>query len=78
MEKKGVEDVVMSIAPDANYNNEDIYNDTIIDDSGSLTSIIDPLQDKITEIEGVDAETEVVENGSRVTINADFLPPKQK
>ena len=68
----------MSIAPDANSNNEDIYNDTIIDDSGSLTSIIDPLQDKITEIEGVDAETEEVENGSRVTINSDFLPPKQK
>ena len=33
-----------------------------------------PLQEKILEIEGVDAENEGVDNGGRVTINEDNLP----
>ena len=75
----------MPNAPGADDNDEDIEDVTVIDHADSLTSVIDPLQDEILEIEGVDAgdegvdvETEGVENVGRVTINANVLHPEQK
>ena len=39
-------------------NDEDIENEKIIDDDGSLASAIDPLQNKILKIEGVENKNE--------------------
>ena len=50
-ENKGVEDAVVP-------NDEDIENEIIVDDYDSLALEIDPLQNKILLIEGVDNENE--------------------
>ena len=50
-----VEDAVIPNSPITNSNDKYIYDDTLIDDDNSITSVIDPLQDKILEIEVVDA-----------------------
>ena len=68
----------MPNSPNTDTNDEDIYNDTVIENSYSLISAIDPLQDKILLIEGVDMENEGVDTGGGVTINADALPPEKK
>ena len=46
-ENKGVEYEVVPNAPDADANDEEIDDDTLIDDADSLISAIDPLQDEI-------------------------------
>ena len=65
-------------------NYEDIYDEIMIDDYVRLTSAIDPLQNEILEIEGVEAENEGVESynegvddDSGVTVNAYSLPPEK-
>ena len=60
---------------DANY--EDIYDDIVIDADNNLTSAIDPLQNEIIEIKGVDAENEGLDNGGGVTVNSNALPPEK-
>ena len=65
-------------------NDEDIYDEIMIDDYVRLASAIDPLQNEILEIEGVEAENEGVESynegvddDSGVTVNAYSLPPEK-
>ena len=55
-DKEGVEDSFVINVTNYDSNNEDIENNTIIDDADSITSGIDLLQDEILEIEGVDTE----------------------
>ena len=50
----------MTNAPNADANDEEIDNDTVIDDSGSFTQVINSLQDEILKNEGMDAVYEVV------------------
>ena len=54
-DKKLVKYSVVPNAPNADANDKDIDYDTIIDDDDSLTSNIEPPQEEMTEIEGVDA-----------------------
>ena len=49
-ENEGVEDAVVKNVTNADANDEDIVYDAVINDSGSLTSDIDPLQDKMMEL----------------------------
>ena len=47
LENKGVEYAVMPNEFDADYNDEGIDDDTVIDDADSLKSAVEPLQDGI-------------------------------
>ena len=75
-DNKEMEYALLPNTPGAYAKDEDIDYETIIDDSDSLNTAIEPLQNEMMEIEGVDAENEGVENGDRVTVNANALPPE--
>ena len=47
-----MEDAVVKNAPYSDDNDEDIDNDTVIDDTDSFTSVVESLQDKVMENEG--------------------------
>ena len=51
-----MENAVIPNATNTYANDEEIGDDIIIYDADRLTSDMDPLQNKKTEIEGVDAE----------------------
>ena len=63
-----MEDAVVKNATSTDANEENIDDDTVVDDTDIFNSTIESLQDKMMENEGVYTDNEGVENVRRVTI----------